>query len=195
MIIDSSGASGGYLSCFGKKDTKEADQRGDASSRSRRRAPLDSPGPFYCKIVQCFGAARRNSKYSRCYRRCILILVAFLSRLLQTQNVSWLNNNPKHCTIFRWCVPGGVEGRWVCLREQTVKPSPRRFFGYFLIGIRKYRPRQGPEPSMHMKAILKRTALAGTGTIDTHKSYIKTHHPPAGNPAQDMLPYSPEIVR
>jgi hypothetical protein len=28
IIIDSAGASGGYLSCFGKKDTKEADQGG-----------------------------------------------------------------------------------------------------------------------------------------------------------------------
>ena len=37
-------ASGGYLSCFGKKDTKEADQ-GEAlryCSRNNRRPPLGS---------------------------------------------------------------------------------------------------------------------------------------------------------
>ena len=178
--IEGAVASGGYLSCFGKKDTKEADQRGDASSRSRRRAPLESPGPFYCWIVQCCGAVRRNSKHFRFYRKCILILVDFYTAYSsEVKCFGAVNYNPKHCTIFRWCVPGGVEGRWVCLREQTVKPSPRRFFGYFLIGIRKYRPRQGPAPSIHMKAILKRTAPAGTSTIDHYLSQVK-NVPPIG---------------
>jgi len=37
LCLDSAGASGGYLSCFGKKDTKEADQGGESRSRVTRR--------------------------------------------------------------------------------------------------------------------------------------------------------------
>ena len=40
------------------------------------------------------------------------------------------------------CLEGSWGGGLDC-GSNPLKPSPSRFFGYFLIGIRKYRPRQG----------------------------------------------------
>ena len=68
---DSSGASGGYLSCFGKKDTKEADQ-GVTRAPARDAVSLGSPGPFYCKMVQSFGVLNYRTKtfYYLTIKRC-----------------------------------------------------------------------------------------------------------------------------
>ena len=55
MITDSSGASGGYLSCFGKKDTKEADQGVWPCSRTPRRSPWipQAASDRYGRMFQC----------------------------------------------------------------------------------------------------------------------------------------------
>ena len=50
-----SGASGGYLSCFGKKDTKEADQ-GVTRAPARDAVPLGSPRPV------AFGAVKPSTE-------------------------------------------------------------------------------------------------------------------------------------
>ena len=54
--IDGSGASGGYLSCSGKKDTKEAGQRGSLDLPIETPFPFGIPQALLLQHAECFGA-------------------------------------------------------------------------------------------------------------------------------------------
>ena len=62
-----SGASGGYLYCFGKKDTKEADQRGTRAP-ARDAFPFGNPQALLFQCVETFHATNTAPKHFVFYR-------------------------------------------------------------------------------------------------------------------------------
>ena len=116
---DSSGASGGCLSCSGKKDTKEA---GIGEALRGVLPPPQAPSPMY----PTRDALQSDGKLFRCGN-------------VRTETFDILTK--MRCGR-------GIQGRAPVIAGAISQHLPwTAFFGYFLGGARKYRPRQGPEIS------------------------------------------------